>query len=217
MMFRPGFLPSHSHAFTLSRFHALTLLCLALAWAAPAFGQAEGQGLRFEVDAARRERLYATNSARRSAADALRSATAELQKLARAEGRVFNLAEEDESPIYRDRRLAAHGVRVPEGAPTQVTGLTPGPVLVTPLTRVKLEERLQREARAEAQARATETKGRGERYSKQLSWAQSWAKDGEAQREVRDRRLREEIARSVMNLADQMEQEATGKDAERKR
>jgi hypothetical protein len=207
MMCRPGFLPSRSHA--------LTLLFLALAWAAPAFGQAGGEGLRFELDAARRERLYATNSARRSAAAALSSATAELKKLARAEGRVFNLAEEDESPIYRDRRLAAHGIKVPEGTPTPVAGTTTkvGPVPLSPVTRVSLEQRLQRDARLEAQARGIEAQGRGERYAKQLSWAQSWSKDAEEQRAGSDRRLREEIAHSVMNLADQMDREAGGKPA----
>jgi len=214
-MSRLGFLLARSHASTLPHSHALPLLCLAMAWAAQAFGQGEGSGLRFELDAARRERLYATNSARRSAADALRAATVELQKLARSEGRTFTPADQDESPIYLDRRLAASGLAK---ASKKVTGRTvkpgPAPVPVSPVSRVRLEERLQREAKLVAQERGVEAQERGERYTQQLSWAQLWSKDGEEQRTVRDRRLREEIARSVLRLAEQMEREAAGKPPE---
>ncbi len=204
-----------SHAPTLPRSHALTLLCLAMAWAAQGFGQGEGGGLRFELDAARRERVYATNSARRVASDAYGAARAELQKLARLEGRVLNLDVQDESPIYRDRRLAASGLPVPgEGTSKEGGGRTPklgpGPAPLSPLGRVRLEQRLHAEAKLVADERGSEAKGRGERYTEQLSWAQSWSKDAEEQREVRDRKLREEIARSVTQFAEQMEREAGG-------
>jgi hypothetical protein len=88
----------------------------------------------------------------------------------------------------------------------------PEPVALSSQDRAFAAYRLKREAEEEARTRQREAQERTTLYAEQLRRAERWAVDAAEQRLVREDNVRDEIVRSVLDLAERMEREAAGRE-----